>query len=97
MAHFWSDGLLLVVETDDLAAPVRLRLQQPLPPLLDARWHVVERVVERWRVHEGWWRGSANYAHREYFQLITAEPGGMLLLIYHEWRRREWRLQRLYD
>jgi hypothetical protein len=60
------------------------------------RWegheHTVIQIIDRWRVDDGWWRRRV---WREYFQLITRS--GLLVLIYHDVRAAEWRLQRLYD
>ena len=43
--------------------------------------HVVEQIVDRWRVDAGWWQRRI---WREYFQLTT--KSGLLLLIYHDVR-----------
>ncbi|MFO7168309.1 MAG: hypothetical protein DIU80_009825 [Chloroflexota bacterium] len=84
MTRFWPHGLPIEVTCDALATPVAVSIQGRRLP--------VARVVERWRVDEGWWRRRA---WREYFQVITA--GGQLLLLYHDVRSGLWRLQRLYD
>ena len=84
MSRFWPDGVPIVVACDDLAAPLAFTWEN--------HRHVVEQIVERWRVDEGWWRRRI---WREYFQLVTRS--GLLVLIYHDARVGEWRLQRLYD
>jgi hypothetical protein len=84
MSRFWPDGVPIVVTCDALATPTELVWQ--------GHSHMVAQVVERWRVDESWWRRRV---WREYFQLIT--HSGLLVLIYHDVRAAEWRLQRLYD
>ena len=84
MSRFWPDGVRIVVTCDDLATPVAFSWE--------SHRHVVDRVIERWRVDEGWWKRRV---WREYFQLVTRS--GLLVLIYHDVRTSEWRLQRLYD
>jgi hypothetical protein len=84
VTRFWPDGLPINVIPDDLAAPA----------IIQWRWrrHSVTRIVKRWRVDEGWWQSRI---WREYFQLIT--DSGLLLLVYHDVRTGQWRLQRVYD
>ena len=84
MSRFWADGVPIAVRCDELATPVAFTWE--------SQRHAVERVIERWRVDEGWWRRRV---WREYFQLVTRS--GLLVLIYHDVRAGEWRLQRLYD
>ena len=84
MSRFWSQGVPIVVMTDDLATPTTL--------IWGEHRHVVEQIIDRWRVDAGWWQRRI---WREYFQLTT--KSGLLLLIYHDVRAGEWRLQRLYD
>lgn len=84
MSRFWPDGVPIVVTFDDLATPIAFSWE--------SQRHVVEQIIERWRVDESWWRRRI---WREYFQLITRS--GLLVLIYHDVRAGEWRLQRLYD
>ena len=84
MSRFWPQGVPIVVTTDDLATPIAFTW--------DAHRHAVEQIVDRWRVDAGWWQRRV---WREYFQLTT--KSGLLLLIYHDVRAGEWRVQRLYD
>lgn len=84
MSRFWPDGVPIAVEYDALATPLVFGW--------DGHRHVVERVLDRWRVDEGWWQRRV---WREYFQLTTRS--GLLVLIFHDVRAQEWRLQRLYD
>jgi uncharacterized membrane protein (DUF2068 family) len=84
VTRFWPNGLAIDVTVDALAAPATFTLR--------GRRHRVARIVERWRVDEGWWQRRA---WREYFQLITGS--GLLLLIFHDVRSGQWYLQRLYD
>ena len=84
MSRFWPDGLPITVTCDALAAPTAF--------VWDTHRHSVARVLERWRVDEGWWRRRV---WREYFTLTTHT--GLLVLIYHDVRDDTWRLQRVYD
>ena len=84
MSRFWPEGVPIGVTCDDLATPIAFTWQ--------SHRHVVEEILERWRVDAGWWRRRV---WREYFQLTTTS--GLLLLIYHDVRADEWRVQRLYD
>jgi len=84
MSRFWPDGVPITVTCDDLATPVALTWE--------GHRHLVSQIIERWRVDEGWWKRRI---WREYFQLVTRS--GLLILIYHDVRSGEWRLQRLYD
>ena len=84
MSRFWPDGVPIVVTCDELATPLAF--------VWEGHRHSTERIVDRWRVDEGWWQRRV---WREYFQLTTRS--GLLVLIYHDVRAGEWRLQRLYD
>jgi hypothetical protein len=84
MSRFWPAGLPIAVTLDALATPTAFTWR--------TQRHSVARVVERWRVDEGWWKKRA---WREYFQLVTRS--GLLVLIYHDVRSGQWRLQRVYD
>ena len=84
MSRFWPEGIPIVVTTDDLATPIAFTWGEYR--------HGVEHIVDRWRVDAGWWQRRV---WREYFQLTTTS--GLLLLIYHDVRAGEWRVQRLYD
>jgi uncharacterized membrane protein (DUF2068 family) len=84
MSRFWPDGLPITVRCDALATPQAFAWA--------GHRHTVTRVVERWRVEDGWWHKRI---WREYFALTTAT--GLLVEIYHDVRTHSWRLQRLYD
>jgi len=84
MTRFWAEGLPVQVEVDDVLAPRRFVWQ--------AQTHPVERVLDRWRVDEDWWRGQV---WREYFTLTTTS--GLLVDLFHDLLTDSWRLQRLYD
>jgi hypothetical protein len=85
MTRFWPAGAPIVVtETDDLATPRVFRWERAT--------HRVEHIYRRWRDDLLWWRERI---WREYFLLRTRS--GLLVLIYHDIRSGEWRLQRLYD
>ena len=84
MSRFWPAGVPITVTCDDLATPVLFAWE--------GHRHRVAQIVDRWRVDEGWWKRRI---WREYFQLTTET--GLLVLIYHDVRSGDWRLQRLYD
>jgi uncharacterized membrane protein (DUF2068 family) len=84
MSRFWAAGQPIQVVTDELATPTKV--------MLDRGVHPIAQVLERWRVDEGWWQRRA---WREYFKVLTTT--GMLLVVYHDIPRHEWRLQRIYD
>jgi hypothetical protein len=84
MSRLWADGVPIAVVCDDLVAPLAFTW--------DGHRHAVDQFIARWRVDEGWWHRRI---WREYFQLITRT--GLLVVIYHDVRAHEWRLQRLYD
>lgn len=84
MSRFWPDGVPVVMTSDELSTPIAFDWE--------GHRHVVMQLIARWRVDEGWWKRRI---WREYFQLIT--ESGLLVLIYHDVPRAEWRVQRLYD
>jgi hypothetical protein len=84
MTRFWPEGLAITVTCDLLATPEAFAWS--------GHRHTVNRVVERWRVEDGWWQRRI---WREYFTLLT--DTGLLVEIYHDVRTHSWRLQRLYD
>lgn len=84
MTRFWPDGVAITVFCDVLATPTAFTWEH--------QRHGIARVVERWRVDEGWWKKRA---WREYFQVITQT--GLLIEIYHDVRTHQWYLQRVYD
>ena len=84
MSRFWPDGVPIAVACNDLATPVAFTWE--------GNQHAVIQIIDRWRVDEGWWKRRV---WREYFQVVTRT--GLLVLIYHDLRAAEWRLQRLYD
>ena len=84
MTRFWPEGLPITVTCDSLATPRAFTWS--------GHRHAVNRVVERWRVGDGWWHRRI---WREYFTLTTST--GLLVEIYHDVRTHAWRLQRLYD
>jgi hypothetical protein len=84
MTRFWPHGLPIAVEVDAQLTPVALTWERVT--------HPVEHVYRRWRDDVLWWRGRT---WREYFVLRTHT--GLLVLLYHDMLRDDWRLQRLYD
>lgn len=84
MARFWPEGISIEVAADTLATPLAFVWQ--------GHRHAITRVVERWRVDEGWW---SRRIWRENFIVTTQH--GLLALIYHEVRTGRWYLQRVYD
>jgi hypothetical protein len=84
MSRFWPHGVPIGVACNDLATPIEFTWE--------GHKHAVVEIIDRWRVDEGWWHRRI---WREYFQLTTRT--GLLVLMYHDLRAAEWRLQRLYD
>lgn len=84
MTRFWPGGLPIEVEMDALWTPQRFTWGMTV--------HPVERVVDRWRVDEAWWRERI---WREYFRLTTHT--GLLVEVFHDLTGDEWYLQRVYD
>lgn len=84
MTQFWPEGLPIQVEADARWTPLRFVWGEEL-------YHV-ERVFDRWRVDEDWWRGRI---WREYF-VVTTTPR-RLVELYHDLLADAWFLLRRYD
>ncbi len=85
-ARLWAQGEPIAVDCDTAGRPVRFAWQ--------ARTHEVERVCNRWRVSEEWWKTDPG-AWREYIKLVTRD--GLLCLLARDLDREAWWLIRLYD
>lgn len=83
MTYVWQSGAAVPVVCQD-GQPVRFRWGK--------RQHRVQRIVQRWRVHTGWWDQPL---WRDYFRLVTAD--GMLLTLYHDLLSDKWYVSELYD
>lgn len=83
MTHFWRDGLAVAVECAPDGAPIVVHWHGS---------HRVDRIVERWRLDHGWWRGRV---WRDYW--LVATHGGLLLVLFQDYLRPGWFVQRLYD
>jgi len=92
MTQLWPEGVPIAVETagEELVA---FRWQQ--------HRHRVQTVVERWVVHDEWWRDEI---WRAYVQIETVD--GLLCVIYQdllalspaaEQSGGAWFLERIYD
>ena len=84
MAYLWTNDQPIRVTIEVGGAPYRFKLGNT--------WHQVERVLDRWRVDEGWWEDRV---WRSAFRLITRD--GRLVVVYHDLLEKQWYLQRLYD
>lgn len=84
MTYLWTTGQPIKVTTGPDGAPRRFKQGET--------WHIVERVLDRWRVDEGWWEDRV---WRSSFRLITRD--GLLVVVYRDLLEKKWYLQRLYD
>ena len=65
---------------------------QPVSFVWEKRLHVIRRVVNEWRVDDGWWHRPLS---RHYYQVITTS--GWLVIFYWDRFGRTWHLERLHD
>ena len=89
-ARLWGEGEPVSVECDEHGRPLRFRW--------GSQTHQVERICNRWRVHEGWWRlptAGEQSGWREYVKLTTTS--GLLCLLGRDLQDNIWELVRLYD
>lgn len=84
MTYLWRAGVSIVVDMDDLYAPLSFNQQ--------GNSYVVAQVLTRWRVDEDWWN---NRVWREYFKLITRD--NRLVILFRDLHTGNWYLQRDYD
>ena len=84
MTYLWRAGVSIVVDMDDLHAPLSFNQQ--------GNSYVVTQVLTRWRVDEDWWN---NRVWREYFKLITRD--NRLVILFRDLHTGNWYLQRDYD
>jgi hypothetical protein len=84
MTHLWIPGQPITVKSDPLGSPLWFRWQ--------GQRHGVERVCDRWRVDDDWWKGRV---WREYFKLATRR--GLLVVVYRDFLTNRWFLQRAFD
>lgn len=84
-ARLWHEGQAIAMTCDAHGKPLRFRWA--------GQRHVVERICNRWRVHEGWWQGEQGW--REYIKLTTED--GLLCLVVRDLTHDTWALVRLYD
>ena len=83
MTRFWADGEPISVQVDADGLPAQFTWR--------GQTHVVQRIANRWRIEDEWWRGRVS---REYFKVTTQT---LHLLMYHDAITGVWRLQRVYD
>ncbi len=86
MSVLWAQGEPITVRC---AADGR-----PLSFTWQARTHEVERICNRWRISEQWWR-TDEAAWREYIKLVTRD--GLLCLLARDLGEGTWQIIRLYD
>ncbi len=86
MSVLWAQGEPIAVSCSAEGRPVSFVWQ--------ARTHEVERVCNRWRVSETWWRED-DAAWKEYIKLVTRD--GLLCLLSRDLEREAWEMIRLYD
>jgi hypothetical protein len=84
MSRFWPQGVPITVTCDELATPLEFVWQ--------GYRHPIATIIDRYRDDTRWWQRRI---WRENFLLITET--GLLVLIYHDVRAGEWRVQRQYD
>jgi hypothetical protein len=84
MTPFWPYGEHLEV-----------RAERGLPTsfVWRGRRHQIAAIHGRWRVHTGWWRESE--VRRDYWQATT--DSGLMVLVFHDLARDEWRLERIWE
>ncbi len=86
MSVLWAQGEPITVSCAADGRPVSFTWQ--------AHTHAVERVCNRWRVSEQWWRED-DAACREYIKLVTRD--GLLCLLARNLAEDTWQMIRLYD
>lgn len=84
-ARLWQDGHAIGMECDEHGRPQRFHW--------GGQSYQVERICNRWRLHEGWWEGEEGW--REYIKLTT--KSGLLCVVVRDLTHETWALVRLYD
>ena len=66
--------------------------QRPVKFVWQKHVHLVARVVNEWRVEDGWWHRPIA---RHYYQVMTST--GWLAILYWDRIEDAWYLERLHD
>ncbi len=82
MGGLYDPSPAITVEIDDQDRPSALAWKQREP---------VREVVNRWRVHDDWWRVPIS---RMYYLVMTPT---MLMEIYEDLRTGDWYIERVID
>ncbi|MCW5854329.1 MAG: hypothetical protein KIT87_29945 [Anaerolineae bacterium] len=84
--RLWREGEPITVTATDQG--------KPLSFVWLGERHLVERICDRWRASEEWWR-TDDEAWRDYIKLATRS--GLLCLVAHDGGTQNWWLIRLYN
>lgn len=85
MTRLWPEGLPIDVQAID---------GQPASFRWEGRRHAVRGVVDRWTIHDEWWR-EGQEVWRRYYQVQTVD--GLLCVLYQDAVADTWYLERVYD
>lgn len=85
MTRLWPEGAPIAVQAID---------GQPVSFRWEGRRHAVRGVVDRWAIHDEWWR-EGQEVWRRYYQVQTAD--GLLCVLYQDAVAGTWYLERVYD
>ncbi len=84
MLRFWADGRKITAQCESDGTPLRF--------FMNGHCHTVEEVIKQWQLEDAWWAAAQS---RSYFKVTT--DTGLLVLLYWDWVREKWYLQRIYD
>ncbi len=93
MSVLWTQGEPITVHCAADGRPLSFTWEAP-GASAGARTHEVERVCNRWRVSEQWWRRE-DAAWREYVKVVTRD--GLLCLLAKDLENGTWEIIRVYD
>ena len=84
MNPFWIPG-----------QPIQVRCNEDEPQAFrwERRWHRVQDVSARWRVHTLWW--MEDEVCRDYWEVTT--DSGLLCVLYRDMLSEAWHLERIYE
>jgi hypothetical protein len=84
MTLLWIMGDLIDVSLSPSGVPIHI--------LWRKQRHPVAAILNDWRVDAEWWRFRI---FRDYYKILTGT--GLLIVIFHDRIKGEWRLLRVYD
>jgi hypothetical protein len=84
MTLLWIMGDLIDVSLSPSGVPIHI--------LWRKQRHPVAAILNGWRVDAEWWRFRI---FRDYYKILTGT--GLLIVIFHDRIKGEWRLLRVYD